>query len=138
MNYSEFSQVVNGEDKLLVKPARFFFLEPRLRCYVAEELSIAAVLHYDVEAEWGLNNFVHLNDMGVPHYFKNVDLACHSFDIIHLCDFVLFKNFNCNFLSCKKVNALFNFAKGSLAQSLGHFVGSDDFLKFVLRVFLYW
>lgn len=87
MHNSKFSQIVDGKDKLLVKPTSFFFLEPRLRSYVAEELPIAAVLHNDVEPGGRLDHLVHLDDVGVPNYFKNVEFTLHTLDIGDFLDF---------------------------------------------------
>lgn len=137
MHDAKFAEVANRRNKLLVESACFLFFEFGFWSNITEELTVAAVLHYDVEAEWSLNNLVHLNDMGVAHYFKNVDLASHTLNIVDLCDFVLFKNFDCHFLPCKKVNALFDFAKGALTKSFCHSVATNYLLTQYFGVYVH-
>jgi len=45
MDDTELAEIVECGNQLLKKAARFFFFQFVLRCYVAEELTIAAVLH---------------------------------------------------------------------------------------------
>lgn len=57
--------------------------------------------------------------MRVSDYFQNVQLSCNSLDVIHLCDFVFLKYFDCNFLLGEQMNAFFHFTESALPQSFG-------------------
>lgn len=48
------------------------------------------MLHNNVQSDWSLNDFVHLNDVGVSYDLQDVDLPCDPLDVIDLSDLVLF------------------------------------------------
>lgn len=122
---AQLPEVAYGWNQLLEESASFFLFELRLRGDVAEEFAVAAVLHNDVEPCWGLDDLVHLNNVGVAHYFENVDFPSDSLDVVYLCDFVFFEDFDCYFLLSEQMNSLLHLAEGALAEGLGHSVAAD-------------
>lgn len=115
MHDAKLTEVADRPDQLLVKPARFLFLELGFAGDVREEFPVAAVLHNDVEPGRGFNNLVHLNDVWVAHYLQNMDLTRYSLYVVHFCDLVLFEDFYRDLLIREQVNSFFDFAEGPLA-----------------------
>ena len=72
----------------------------------------------------------------MAHYLKNMDFSSDTFYVIHLSYFVFLKDFNCDFLACKQVDALFYFTKSALAKCFGHSIAADDLLTLYLWIFI--
>ena len=81
---------------MLEESARFFFLQLVLRSDVAEQFTVAAMLHNQEQSSWRFDNLVQLDDMGMPHNLENVDLATDSFHVVHVGYLAFLKNFDCN------------------------------------------
>jgi hypothetical protein len=69
MSYSKLTEILNARYELLEQPASLIFLKPVFRCDVVEELTIAAVLHYQENPLRCFNDFVNLNNIRVLYYF---------------------------------------------------------------------
>lgn len=113
-----------------------------LRRDVVEQLAVAAVLHDEEESVFRLDDFVELNNVGVPHDTQDVDLASHALDIVNVVDLPFVQDFDGHFLARENVVSLLHFTESALAKGLFDLVISDEFLThiyyfFVLLTF-YW
>lgn len=81
---------------LLEKLACLVFLEPSVRHNVVKELSAARVLHDQVELLGGLDDFIELDNVGVPDQLQNVDFPSHAFYVRHIRDAVLLQDLDCH------------------------------------------
>jgi len=91
--------IVDTGNYLLHKAASLVFLQAFALDNVVEEFSTACVLHDEEQLARSLDNFIQLNNIGVPHYFQNVDFSCHSFDVALVLDLVFFENFDGHFFA---------------------------------------
>ena len=66
MNYAKLMEVLDSRDDLLVKLASLRFFQALVLDDVVEELSAWDILSDKVELLWRLNDFVELNNVGVP------------------------------------------------------------------------
>jgi hypothetical protein len=84
------------------------------------------MFHNNVQAVRRLNNLIHLNNVGVPDYLQDVELAGYSFDVVDLGDFRFLKNFYCNFLLGEHVDSFLYFAEGALTQGFCDAVATNN------------
>ena len=116
MRYAQFTEVLDAGDQLLEQPASFFFSETRLRSDVVEQLSIAAVFHYQEDATFGLDNFVKLDYVRVLYYFEDVDLTGNPLNVVHVVNLPLVQDLYCHSLPCVLVDALLHLSESALAE----------------------
>jgi hypothetical protein len=63
-----------------------------------------------------LNYFIELDNVGVSHFFKDVDFTGYAFHIGLVFDLVLFEYLNSHLLICDRMCTDSNFAESSLTQ----------------------
>ena len=115
MGNAQLAQVLDTGDELLEEAARLLLCKVGFGSNVVEQFSVAAVLHDQEKALGCLDDFVQLNDGGVPNDLQDVDFSRHSFDVVDVLDFPLVKNLNRHFLPGVNVESLLDFSECALA-----------------------
>jgi hypothetical protein len=67
-----------------------------VRNNIVEKLAILAEFHDEKQFTFCLDDFVELDDVGVPYLFQNLDLPADSLDVLFVFDSRLFKDLNGN------------------------------------------
>ena len=98
---------------------------------IVEQFTIAAMLHDQKESIFCFDNFVKLNDCRMAHNSQDVDLTSHSLDVVHIINFPLVEDLDCNFLTGKYVVALLNFSEGALAERLLNLIITNQSLTHI-------
>jgi hypothetical protein len=93
---SQLTKVFNPCNQLLKDSASFFLSESCFGGYEFKQLTVTAILHYQIELGLRLYDFIELNDMRMSHYLENMYLSGDSLYIINVLDFFLLKYFNRN------------------------------------------
>jgi hypothetical protein len=83
---------------------------------VVEEFSPRRAFHDQVELPRSFDDFVELDDVGMPDRLQDVDLAGHALDICEVNDPFLFKDFDRNRFPCKEMRAELDLSKGPFAD----------------------
>lgn len=83
---------------------------------VVEKFPILRVLHDHEDGLGCLDDLVELGDGGVSDQFEDVQLACDSFYVSHVFDFVFLEYFDGNWLVGVIMYGFFDFAEGALAD----------------------
>ena len=99
MSNSESPQIGECLDELLEKTTGLFFFEFVLRGDVAEQFSIAAMLHDEEQAARSFDYLIKLDNVRMAHNFEDMDFAGNPLHIIHICYLVFLQNFNSNLFS---------------------------------------
>ena len=77
-------EVLDAGYDLMKKLRRLLFPESLSVDYVLKELASSRILHHEVELFLRFNDLIKLNDVGMPHYLEDVDLASDSLDVTHI------------------------------------------------------
>lgn len=98
---------------------------------IIEEFSTIAILHNHVKLFFSLNDFIELNDIWMPNFFKDLDFPSYSFNIFLIMDFILLENLDSN-LRCQNhrtylfisqsVLAKFHLSKGTFAEMFTYII----------------
>ena len=71
---------------------------------MVKKLTTTDILHDEVQLFWSLNNFVQLDNIGMPDHLKNMDFSSHSLNVINVLNLVLFQDLDCHFLLSHVMN----------------------------------
>jgi hypothetical protein len=83
MDNVELVDILNTANQLMVHSTCLFLRDLFVLDYIVKKLSIFNVFHDQKQLLWCFYNLVQLNDVRVPHQFKNVYLSGHP---LHICD----------------------------------------------------
>lgn len=125
MSNPQLAQVFDSVNQLLKQPAALLLREMVLGRDVVEELTVAAVLHDQKQALGRLDDFVQLNDAGVPHDLQDVDFSLDSLDVVDVLDLPFVQNLDRHFLPGENVKTLLHFSEGALAECLFDLIVSN-------------
>lgn len=81
---------------------------------VVEELASRAILHHQEKILGGLDDLVHLDQIGVPDQLKDVDLSAHSLDVRDVHNLLLLEDLDGHSLACEIVGCELHLAEGPL------------------------
>lgn len=84
---------------------------------VVEELSVLGVLHDHENIIGCFDDFIELGDGGMPDHFEDVQLACDSFDIGDIFDFIFLEDLDRNWFLSWYMGCFFYLSEGSPADS---------------------
>ena len=93
-------QILNTRKDLLEEFASLPLIEPLFFNDKIEQLSSIGILHYEEKLAVSLNDFVELDDVGVPHYLKDLYLSSNTLNITFIRNFVFLEDLYCHLLSC--------------------------------------
>lgn len=117
MDNIQLVQILNSRSNLMEKFDRLWLFNPVVFHDIIKKFTTAHIFHDQVELLWCLNNFVELNNVRMPDHFEDMDLTRYSFDIVHVLDFIFFKNFYRNLLTGAVMNSELHFSESTLANS---------------------
>ena len=113
MHNSELVNVLYAGDDLLEEPGCLLLLQTFSVDDVVEQLPALCILHDEVQLLGGLDDFVELDQVGMPNDFQNVDLPSHSFNVGHVGYFLLFEYFDGHLFACEDVGAFLYLPEGA-------------------------
>lgn len=108
--------VLQAEDQTPKELAREVFVQSVSVNNEVEQLSSLCELHYQVELVFSLDNFIQLDDTRMSDRLQNFNLSDDPIHVIIVLDFVFFKYFDCDFLSCDDVDSVSDLAEGPLTD----------------------
>lgn len=117
MRYFELAHVLDAINDLMEKSKSYFFSESFSLDDVVEELSACSHFHDEEEMGVCLDDFVELDEVGVPDLLEDCDFSGDSFDVCFVPYSVFFEYFNSYFFACEDVDALFYFSECALTES---------------------
>eukprot|EP00359_Climacostomum_virens_P010557 CAMPEP_0204907666 /NCGR_PEP_ID=MMETSP1397-20131031/6761_1 /ASSEMBLY_ACC=CAM_ASM_000891 /TAXON_ID=49980 /ORGANISM="Climacostomum Climacostomum virens, Strain Stock W-24" /LENGTH=132 /DNA_ID=CAMNT_0052076901 /DNA_START=1125 /DNA_END=1520 /DNA_ORIENTATION=+ len=118
MDNSEFVEVFEAREDLLVELASLDFVEPCVSHNVVEELASTRVLHNQVELLGGLDDFVHLYDVRVTQQLQDVDFPSHSLNVGSVTDPIFLQDLDSHFFVSYDVGPELNFPECAFANAL--------------------
>ena len=116
MDYVEPMDVFNTVDQLVVELAGFLLAQSLALYNVVEQLAALNELHHKEQVTRGLDDFVELDDVGVPDQLKNVDLSTDPFDVCHVHYLILLEDLDGNRLVSGFMRRQLHLTKGALTQ----------------------
>lgn len=115
-------QILNGIQDLVEDPACRPLLQPHLVGHHPKQLALLCELVDDEHMVCGLDDLVEVDDVGVPHFFHDVDLSLDADLVVLVLNAVLIDYLYRHFLSGWDMYGLLDLAEGSLAQCLSQLV----------------
>jgi hypothetical protein len=85
---------------------------------VIEHFPALAVFHHQVDVFRRVQHFEQLDDVRVPRFFQNLDLAVHPPDVGLLLDLAFFQDFHGDLFPRGHVGGQFDLAKGPVPKRL--------------------
>ena len=134
MHYFKFAYVLHTRYYLLEEPTSLGFFYSLALDYIIKQFTPRSKLHDEIKFFWRFNNFIELDNVRMLHNFQNMDFSGDSFNICHVCDLWLLKDFYRNFLLRLYVCAYFNFSKSSFSNWLSENILTN--LAFIRRKWL--
>lgn len=116
MYNAKLMKILDSVDKLSEKLASLLLFKSFLFDDQLEKFTLGDILHHQEELLRCLYDLVELDEVGMSDLFEDVDLACDSFHIGYITYFALLQHFHCNFFTCQRVDAKFDFPKSTLAK----------------------
>jgi len=125
MNDVQLVEVLDASDNLVEERAGLGLFHAVALHDVVEQLTSFSELHYQVQLLGGLNDFVQLDDVGMPNDLEDMNLSSDSFDVVDIDDLVFLQNLYGDLLACQVVDSKFNLTEGALADGLAQDVLAD-------------
>ena len=135
MNNSKFVNVFNSRYYLLIKSDCFKFFYFLIIWNMLKEFSARAIFHNQVQIVFIFYHFIKLNNMRMSNLFKYYYFSIDSFHIWLIHYFILFKNFNCNFVSCFYMSPLFHLSECTFPLCFSYYISTYLFPFLVLFFF---
>lgn len=118
-------QILYGVEDLIEDASGCTLLEADLVGHHSEEFSLLGVLSDDVDVVGSLDNFVEVDDVGVPHLLHDLHLPLDADLVVLILDGLLVDDFDGHLFASGEVLGLLDFAEGALPQGAPQFVVAD-------------
>ena len=115
MGYSQSMHVLDGIHDLYKNSACCPLAKPDFFGHEFEKLPLLCIFGDEENILIGFDNFVELDDIGMPEYSHDFDFPVDSFLIIFVFNSFFVNDFDSNFFLCWDMYCFFNFAESALA-----------------------